>query len=114
MRKFGGGVFAVVFLLAISAWAAPNADEFNVKFTVKSAYTPSTGGCFMTLENGNASYDVVNSGFKRCHVFYPGTILSGRFHKYGKQGIEILGTDDNDKPKAFWCVIQNVTYLPPR
>ena len=116
MRKFGWGVFVVAALLAVSAWAAPNADQFQEKFYVASANAvPSTGKCYMTLENGNKSYDVVGgNALQSCRVFNPGQTLLGRFHKYGMQGIEILDTDKNGKPKAFWYVIGNITYLPPR
>lgn len=103
-----------VLVTGLPAVAATNPADFTVIFTVASAYTPADSGCFMTLEADNVSYDVVNSGFRSCHVFLPGTLLPGRFHKYGKQGIELYAQDEHGKPKAFWCVIRNTTYLHAR
>lgn len=115
MRKFLWGLAVAAILLAVPALAAPKADQFTEQFYVVSANTtPSTGHCYMTLKNGNADYDVVGgNALQGCSVFNPGQTLLGRFHKYGMQGIEILGTDKNGKSKAFWYVISNVTYLPP-
>jgi len=99
-------------LLVLPAGAAPNPADFNVQFTVTAAYMPASGGCFMTFKTGNAAYDVVNSGFKHCHIFSPGAVLTGRFHTYGKQGIEIYAPDETGKLKVLWCIIQSTTFLP--
>ena len=115
MRKTGWGAFVILVLLTASAPAALKPDQFTEKFLVVSANeTPSN--CYMTLENGNADYMVIGgNALQKCPgLFNPGQTLTGRFHKYGMHGIEILGTDKNGKAKAFWYVIQNVTYLPPR
>jgi hypothetical protein len=115
MRKLGWVVVVFAILLTVPASAAPKPDQYTEKFYVVSASTtPSTGHCYMTLKNGNANYDVVGgNALQRCSVFNPGQTLLGRFHKYGMQGIEILGTDKDGKAKTFWYVINNVNYLPP-
>lgn len=112
MRKLGWSVFAVAALLALPARAdSLNPDQFTEKFKVMSAYNPDKPNfgweCYLTLQNGNASYDVKRKGMLNCPIFSPGDTLSGRFDKHGNQaGIEILEKDKNGKGKTFWYVIQ--------
>lgn len=110
MRKIGWVLFALIALTAAPVKAAPDASQFTMRFTVTNAYTTSSG-CYMTLRNGNASYDVANQGFKRCHVFYPGQTLPGRFRKAGKMNIQLLAADEKGKLTIYWCVIMSTTYL---
>lgn len=112
MRKLGWGAFVVAVLLVVPAWAdPPNPNQFTEKFKVISAYNPDKPNygweCYMTLQNGNASYDVKRKGMLNCPVFSPGDTLSGRFDKHGNEaGIEIFETDKNGKGRTFWYGIQ--------
>jgi hypothetical protein len=117
MRKFGWGVFVVVVMLAVSAWAAPNADQFNEKFLVKYS-SSSSGGCYMTLVAGGMEYDTQNGGGGwngLCQIWPPGSTLRGKY-VYGKGhtivSIQVLWTNEAGKVRADNYWVHETRYTP--
>jgi hypothetical protein len=117
MRKFGWGVFVVVVMFAVSAWAAPNADQFNEKFLVKYS-SSSSGGCYMTLVAGGMEYDTQNGGGGwngLCQIWPPGSTLRGKY-VYGKGhtivSIQVLWTNEAGKVRADNYWVHETRYTP--